>query len=202
MDDAKPGRAVEFRGLKGAAHLNGTRGRLVRFLREEGRWAVRCDDGGEEAVVKAKPENLVLASSIPSWSNPPRSIRGEDLSLHSTVMESFYKRRKGGAVVSFGRKYMLAVEFNGPARGGTAIEADMVFVDNDPSAQAVVRGRRCSSAKALGAAFLRGEEVEYLQAASEGAFFDLLARYWSGSKSEGLIDMGSGLKMHSVMLIG
>ena len=40
MDKAKPGHAVEFHGLVGAAHLNGTRGHLVNFLKTEQRWAV------------------------------------------------------------------------------------------------------------------------------------------------------------------
>ena len=58
MDKAKPGHTVEFHGLKGAAHLNGTRGTLVEFLKTEKRWSVRCEVDNHK--VNAKPENLVL----------------------------------------------------------------------------------------------------------------------------------------------
>ncbi len=57
MDSAQPGRMVQFQGLKGAVHLNGTEGRLIRFIAKEKWWCVRCDNGED---VKAKPENLVL----------------------------------------------------------------------------------------------------------------------------------------------
>jgi len=61
MEGAQPGHTVEFQGLQGAAHLNGTRGTLVRFHSRgdaAGRWAVRCDL--DNACVNAKPENLRL----------------------------------------------------------------------------------------------------------------------------------------------
>ena len=54
MDKAKAGHTVQFQGLKGAAHLNGTTGTLVKYLKEEGRWSVRTR--GE--LVNAKPINL------------------------------------------------------------------------------------------------------------------------------------------------
>ena len=60
MEGAKPGHTVQFQGLKGAAHLNGTEGTLVKYLKKEARWSVRCDnDDGGATIVKAKPENLV-----------------------------------------------------------------------------------------------------------------------------------------------
>ena len=37
MEGAKPGHAVEFQGLKGAAHLNGTKGRIIKFDKKEQR---------------------------------------------------------------------------------------------------------------------------------------------------------------------
>jgi hypothetical protein len=58
MEFAKPGHTVKFRGLIGAAHLNGTEGTLIRFIASEQRWCVRCD-GDNNEVVKAKPENLI-----------------------------------------------------------------------------------------------------------------------------------------------
>eukprot|EP00956_Cyclotella_meneghiniana_P004046 scaffold4911_cov47-Cyclotella_meneghiniana.AAC.4 len=57
MDGAKMGHTVKFQGLKGAAHLNGTEGTLVKYMKKEGRWSVRCEDDG--ALVCAKPENLI-----------------------------------------------------------------------------------------------------------------------------------------------
>ena len=57
MDGAKPGQTVRFQGLKGAAHLNGTEGTLVKYLNTQERWSVRCDSDG--ALVCAKPENLI-----------------------------------------------------------------------------------------------------------------------------------------------
>ena len=56
MDGAKPGHTVKFQGLKGAAHLNGQEGTLVKYVKKEGRWSVRCEDGN---TVNAKPENLL-----------------------------------------------------------------------------------------------------------------------------------------------
>jgi hypothetical protein len=58
MEGAKPGHTVRFQGLKGAAHLNGTQGTLVKFVKKEGRWSVRCDS--DNSNVNAKPENLTL----------------------------------------------------------------------------------------------------------------------------------------------
>ena len=57
MEGAKPGHTVKFHGLKGAAHLNGTEGTLVKFIKKESRWSVRTDDN---TIVNAKPENLIL----------------------------------------------------------------------------------------------------------------------------------------------
>ena len=53
-----PGDKVIFHGLVGAAHLNGTEGKLINFIESEQRWCVRCL--GEDAKVTAKPENLQI----------------------------------------------------------------------------------------------------------------------------------------------
>ena len=36
MNDARPGCLVQFKGLNGAAHLNGQEGRLVRWFKRVG----------------------------------------------------------------------------------------------------------------------------------------------------------------------
>ena len=197
MDKVKPGQSVQFIGLNGAKHLNGTRGRLDHFLKKEGRWAVKCNLTGE--VVKAKPTNLQVIVDQ-AVSSKGGSGGGDHLAMHKQVFESYFHRSMGGAIVSSGNRYMLAVEFNAPTSGGRAISADIVYVDKDPKAQAVVRGRGCRRAMELGEAFLRGETIEYIEAGSEDEFFALLSKYKRGSSTEYLIDMGSGLMMHSVTI--
>ncbi|EJK51628.1 hypothetical protein THAOC_29183, partial [Thalassiosira oceanica] len=53
---------VRLRGLRGASHLNGTRGLTVKFDESAGRWAVRLDDTHQ--VVNCKPENVSLVSVL------------------------------------------------------------------------------------------------------------------------------------------
>ncbi|EJK64935.1 hypothetical protein THAOC_14274, partial [Thalassiosira oceanica] len=161
----------------------------------------RRDDGSrsQQQCPRGRQQQQCPRGRPPRPGRPPPPARGSP-SVHDAVMDSYYKHRKGGAVVHCGKRFMLAVEFNAPARAGRAIEADMVYVDKNPQARAVVQARRCGSAKELGAAFLRGEEFEYMEV-DEAAFFDLLKRYKRGSKTEGLIDMGSGLRMYNVTLI-
>ena len=65
----KPGHTVQFTGLKGAAHLNGTEGTLVRFDKAQQRWAVRCD--ADRKIVNARPSNLVVVQHE-SEAPPPR----------------------------------------------------------------------------------------------------------------------------------
>ena len=91
---------------------------------------------------------------------------------------------------------MLAVEFDGPLANG--FTGEMVYVDKNPKARAVVQGRRCSRAKQLGLNFLAGETVECIEATSEDAFFSLLSKYKRGSSTRGLIDIKSGLKLFDV----
>lgn len=59
IDSALPGDKVLFQGLKSAADLNGTEGKLLKFIESEQRWSVICF--GEPAKkVTAKPENLQM----------------------------------------------------------------------------------------------------------------------------------------------
>lgn len=217
MENAKPGHTVEFHGLKGAAHLNGTSGHLVRYLSDEQRWAVRCDDTYE--IVNAKPANLkrcdVRAEQL-LFKNPltgeimvPRdssapvtdpSVQVEDLrTLSESVVNAFYTQRKGGVVVSCGNKYMLAIEFDGPAVGG-GVEGEMVFVDTNREAQGVVKGRKCQRATELGRNFLSGETVVYYDTADEKVFFALLSKYKQRARSRNLIDVKSGLHLYDVTI--
>ena len=69
MEDAKPGRAVELHGLKVAAHLNGKKGHLVRFLKKERRWVVSLD--GENQTINVKPDNLKRCRPNPEVSVHP-----------------------------------------------------------------------------------------------------------------------------------
>lgn len=70
----KPGHTVQFTGLKGAAHLNGTKGTLVRFDKAQQRWAVRCD--ADQKIVNAKPVNLEVKQYESSEAPvPPRRNR-------------------------------------------------------------------------------------------------------------------------------
>lgn len=222
MENAQPGHEVEFHGLQGATHLNGTKGHLVKFLKKEQRWAVRCHNEDSyssepDPVVNAKPENLKRVVPVqqqladayysrtsgpdrpPSADTVASSSHGDLASLHDAVLDCFYKRSKGGVVVSCGDSYMLAVEFDGPFGMG-GIAGEMVYVDKHPKAQAVVRGRRMVSAKELGRNFLLGETVQYIEATNESVFFDLLSRYKRHSSTQGLIDMKSGLKLYDVKI--
>jgi len=223
MENAKPGHAVKFHSLKGAAHLNGTEGDLIKFLKKEQRWAVRCDDDNQQ-VVNVKPENLerVKVEVIKETEYtenylmeqrrlnrqaqrgkptppPPEMMTSfsysDTNSLIATVVDAFHIRRKGGAVVFYGDAYMLALEFMGP-HGGRGITADIVYVDETQRAQAIVRERRCGSAKELGMRFLLGETVEYIEATNNAAFFSLLSKCKRDAHTQGNIDMKSGLKLY------
>ena len=54
---------------KGAAHLNGTEGTLVKFIKKESRWSVRTDDN---TIVNAKPCTIQFFYD-PSWWSGRRS---------------------------------------------------------------------------------------------------------------------------------
>ncbi|CAJ1960398.1 unnamed protein product [Cylindrotheca closterium] len=216
MEDAQPGHTVEFHGLKGAAHLNGTSGHLVKFLRDEQRWAVRCESNYE--IVNAKPENLKRLNirsekvyfehpitgqtMVPRTNNPvtaPTTQIDDFDALHKAVLQAFYNLRKGGVVVSCGDRYMIAIEFDGPVGQG-GVCGEMTFVDNDKKAQAVVKGRECAEARELGRNFLAGEATVYYNTSQERVFFDLLQKYKRGASSKGLIDMKSGLPIFDVTI--
>ena len=70
----KPGHTVRFTGLKGAAHLNGTEGTLLRYDRAQERWAVRCDS--DQKIVNARPANLEVVKH--EAQAPPRRRRGNN----------------------------------------------------------------------------------------------------------------------------
>eukprot|EP00984_Skeletonema_dohrnii_P009028 scaffold3387_cov122-Skeletonema_dohrnii-CCMP3373.AAC.2 len=215
MENAKPGQAVELHGLQGAAHLNGTRGHLVRFLRDEQRWVVSCE-GDDYKVVNVKPANLKRAEPkkeyfvhpvtgqimVPRTTSAPvtdTSIVSEGIAnLHATVLGAFHNQRKGGVVVSCGDDYMLAIEFDGP-HGNGGVYGEMVFADKCTSAQAVVRKRNCQRATELGRNFLAGETIQYIDT-TEIDFFSLLSKYKMQAKWEGLIDLKSGLRLYTVTI--
>uniref|UniRef100_A0A7S3VG69 Uncharacterized protein n=1 Tax=Chaetoceros debilis TaxID=122233 RepID=A0A7S3VG69_9STRA len=214
MENAKPGHSVQFHGLKGAAHLNGTQGHLIQFLKKEQRWSVRCDDDDQvQVVVKAKPENLKRINTTTTTEKRSRapasrapapdasSSQNTADSLLATLLASYHERRMGGAVISCGNKYMVAVEFNGPCgHGGHGIDGDMVYVDKDPLARSVVQRRGCARATELGSNFLMGETVEYIETMNEGAFSNLLNKLKRFSSTQGYIDIKSGLPLHSVRI--
>ena len=221
MDSAKPGHSVEFRGLKGDVRLNGTRGRLVEFLKKEQRWAVRCLD--DHQIVNAKPANLkrVADDAVPAgrgeiYQHPltghyltprttskpvtdPTTVINNYSSLHDAVLGAFYTLKKGGVIVSCGDKYMMAIEFDGPYGNG-GIYGEMAYADRDPSAQAVVRGRNCQRATELGRNFLAGETIHYIDTTDEDLFFSILSEYQRKTSTQGLIDVKSGLKLYSVQI--
>lgn len=220
MDSAKPGHSVEFRGLKRAVRLNGTRGRLVEFLKNEQRWAVRCHDDHE--IVNAKPANLKrVADVVPAdrgeiYQDPftgqyltprttpkpvtdPATVINNFRSLHDAVLGAFHTLKKGGVIISCGDKYMMAIEFDGPYGNG-GIYGEMAYADRDPSAQAVVRGRNCQRATELGRNFLAGETIHHIDTTDEDLFFSLLSKYQRNTSTQGLIDMKSGLKLYSVQI--
>ena len=74
MEGAKTGHTVKFQGLKGASHLNDTEGTLIKYIKKEGRWSVRCD--ANNSIVKAKPENLILRRN---YANEDLVISDDDL---------------------------------------------------------------------------------------------------------------------------
>ena len=222
MKNAKPGHAVEFQGLKGASHLNGMKGHLIKFDKKEQRWCVECDDDGK--TVKAKAVNLKRISGHADTQSPEdRAIMNEmirDLannnimnndqpppmitssqhsninSLNKAVLDAYYVRKMGGVVVFHGDKYMLAVEFFGP-RGEGEAEVEMVYTDDDRSAQTLIKQRKYSNAKEAGRNFLLGETTEYIEATTYGSFQSLLGRYQRRIRSkDGLIDMKSGLRLY------
>ena len=217
MENAKPGHRVEFQGLKGAAHLNGTKGHLVRFLKKQKRWVVSCE-GEEYQTVNAKPENLMRVDPekvyyrhpltgqvmIPKTTSKPVTdssmmMNGGFLALHEAVLGAFYNQKKGGAVVSCGDNYMLAVEFDG-GHGVGGVHGQMVYVDKNPLAQAVVRERGCERATELGRNFLAGETIYYIDTTDEDSFFTLLKMYKRRLSTQGYIDLKSGLKLFNVII--
>ena len=99
-------------------------------------------------------------------------------------------------MVFHGVKYVLAIDFFGPS-GNRGAQVEMVFVDDDDrSAQALVQQRGYASVKEAGRNFLLGETTEYIEATNYGVFQTLLDRYKRRIRSNGGIDMKSGLKLY------
>jgi hypothetical protein len=143
------------------------------------------------------PKNLRHIRPVKT-SSAPGKVEGMT-ALHTAVLGAFYNQLKGGVVVSCGDNYMLAIEFDGPYGNG-GIEGEMVFVDNNTSAQAVVRERRCHRATELGRNFLAGETIQYIDITNESDFFNLLSKYKLQARWEGLIDVKSGLRLYAVRI--
>ena len=221
MEIARPWQTEQFHGLQGAAHLNGKRGHLVRFLRDQQRWVVSCDDDGDDGdnynVVNVKPANLKLAGPKKQWFACPvtgdimvpkttsepvtdTSIVREGIAdLHSAVLSAYHNQRKGGVVISCGDDYMISIEFDGPYGNG-GVYGVMVFADKCPTAQAVVRDRGCQRATELGRNFLAGETIQYIDTTNENVFFSLLSKYKMQARTQGHIDLKSGMRLYDVTI--
>lgn len=96
-------------------------------------------------------------------------------SVHSSIVAAYYEHHKGGAMVYCGTKFVLAVEFDGPC-GNRGFVGEMAFVDLNPACQAVVQ-QRGGNPKDLGAAFLGGETIEFIECNNEDDFKELLKDY-------------------------
>ena len=94
---------------------------------------------------------------------------------------------------------MLAVEFDG-SHGAGDVCGEMVYLDKNPLAQAVVCKRGCQRATELGTNFLAGETIHYIDTTDEIEFFTLLLRYKRGLSTQGYIDLKSGLKLFNVII--
>lgn len=106
MDRAQPGHTVKFQGLKGASHLNGKEGTLIRFISKEKRWCVRCDGNGED--VKAKPENLVIQRTSSSSNISTR------FDTFNKQCNAAFTRAGGGALLGVGPGGMSVGEIGRP----------------------------------------------------------------------------------------
>jgi hypothetical protein len=163
--------------------MNDTRSNEIKSI--ESKWSTTPTGGGPVRTTSARVSNTTGV--------------GEGIAaLHAAVLGAFYNQLKGGVVVSCGDKYMLAIEFDGPYGNG-GIEGEMVFVDRDTSAQAVVRRRRCRATE-LGRNFLAGETIQYIDITNEIEFFQILSKYKSQARWEGLSDMKSGLRLYAVRI--
>lgn len=119
-------------------------------------------------------------------------------SLNQKMLASFHERKQGGAVVTCGDKLMVAVEFMGPFQNGGAT-VDMVYADKNPQCQAVWQQRGCTP-RDLGAAFLTGETIEFIETDDEGEFKSFLKHCQTAARTQGLIDIKSGLKLYNAQI--
>eukprot|EP00594_Rhizosolenia_setigera_P003432 CAMPEP_0178943692 /NCGR_PEP_ID=MMETSP0789-20121207/2728_1 /TAXON_ID=3005 /ORGANISM="Rhizosolenia setigera, Strain CCMP 1694" /LENGTH=307 /DNA_ID=CAMNT_0020623315 /DNA_START=140 /DNA_END=1063 /DNA_ORIENTATION=+ len=103
MDTAKPGHSVEFQGLKGAAHLNGTHGTLVKYLKKEQRWSVRCDSNNK--IVNAKSQNLIRLHVQTAHNKNTKNMK----------KSQFNSRTTGPGTGSLGYAHLLSSMPGGPS---------------------------------------------------------------------------------------
>ena len=94
MEGSQPGHTVKFQGLKGAAHLNGTEGTLVKYIKKEERWSVRCESN--DVIVKAKSENLVRKKypKTTTKKNDSRRSSYDDCGLVSSTHRKEYDAKE------------------------------------------------------------------------------------------------------------
>ena len=107
--------------------------------------------------------------------------------LHTTVLDAFYKREKGGAIISCGDNNVIAIEFDGPLQNG-GIYGEMAYDK-----------RTRGGATAAGIRFLDGETYQHIRCnASE--FDSLLSRYSRQARWTGDTDVKSGLRLYQVRI--
>lgn len=106
--------------------------------------------------------------------------------LHTTVLDAFYKRQKGGAIVSYGDNNVIAIEFDGPLPNG-GICGEMAYATRTRGA--IEAGKR----------FLRDETYHHIRC-NESEFNSLLSKYSNQARWTGNTDMMSGLKLYQVSI--
>ncbi len=107
--------------------------------------------------------------------------------LHTTVLDAFYKREKGGVIISCGDNNVIAIEFDGPLQNG-GIYGEMAYDK-----------RTRGGATAAGIRFLDGEAYQHIKCnASE--FDSLLSKYSRQARWSGDTDVKSGLRLYQVRI--
>ncbi len=107
-------------------------------------------------------------------------------SLHTTVLDAFYKRQKGGAIISCGDNNVIAIEFDGPLPNG-GIVGEMAYAKHHRGA--IEAGKR----------FLRGETIQHVKC-NESEFDSLLSKYSKQARWTGNTDVVSGLNLYQVTI--
>lgn len=107
-------------------------------------------------------------------------------SLHTSVLDAFYKRQKGGAIISCGDNNVIAIEFDGPLPNG-GIVGEMAYAKHTRGA--IEAGKR----------FLRGETYHHIKC-NESEFNSLLSKYSKQARWTGNTDVISGLRLYQVSI--